>query len=112
MGRRGWPASLSSSKFRDRTRAPDRLMKRYFFHISNGTSISPDQYGLVLPDLPAALGNATEALLALRTSGDHLQEDWAHWTMEVRDEHDTEVVRLPFSEVIGSELPGARPHLR
>ncbi len=86
--------------------------KRYFFHISNGTSISPDQYGLVLPDLPAALGNATEALLALRTSGDHLQEDWSHWTMEVRDEHDTEVVRLPFSEVIEGALQCARPHLR
>ncbi len=82
--------------------APSASNKRYFFHISNGTSVSPDQDGLVLPDLPAALGNATEALLALRTSGVPLQEDWAHWTMEVRDEHDTEMVRLPLAKLITS----------
>ncbi len=80
-------------------------MKRYFFHISKGTSLSPDQIGLLLPDLPAAIGNATEALLALGASRDHAREDWSRWTMEVRDEHNTEVVRLPLAEMIDSASP-------
>ncbi len=80
-------------------------MKRYFFHISNGTSLSPDRIGIVLPDLSSAVGNATEALLALRASRDHSREDWSRWTMEVRDEHDTEVVRLPLSEVTDGASP-------
>ena len=83
-------------------------MKSYFFHISNGTSLSPDRIGLVLPDLPAAVGNATEALLTLQASRDHAREDWSRWTMEVRDEHDTEMVQLPLAKLIESAAPRAR----
>ncbi len=80
-------------------------MKRYFFQIANGMSVSPDQIGIVLLDLPAALGTAREAMLALKASSDHLQGDWSRWSMEVRDENDTKVVLLPFSEVIDRALP-------
>src|SRR5260370_40923714 len=82
------------------------MMPRYFFHLSFGQRVVPDEEGFELPNRSAACAEALAVVRELTNpepSGGLRR--WASWVLEVADEHGG-VFRTPLSH---PPLRGARP---
>ncbi len=92
-------------------------MPRYFFHLSFGQRVVPDEEGFELPNRSAACAEALAVVRELTNpepSGGLRR--WASWFLEVADEHGG-FFRTPIShpalEVVTPEGPrAARPFHR
>jgi hypothetical protein len=93
------------------------MMPRYFFHLSFGQRVVPDEEGFELPNRSAACAEALAVVRELTNpepSGGLRR--WASWFLEVADEHGG-FFRTPIShpalEVVTPEGPrAARPFHR
>jgi len=86
-------------------------MPRYFFHLSFGQRVVPDEDGFELPNRPAA---CAEALAIVRdlTNPEHSggSRRWASWFLEVADAGGSffrTPIGHPALEIVTPETPGA-----
>ncbi len=74
-------------------------MPRYFFHVHDDI-VARDPEGVELPDLAAARACAIEGARSLMmTQVEEGRIHLDHW-IEVTDQDDREVMRVPFSEAV------------
>jgi hypothetical protein len=83
-------------------------MNRYFFHLSAGSSVSPDRIGILLPDMAEARKEAmTMVSRIIQTHPKEPAETWECWSIEVVDEDGAPIFTLPFENVLRRKTNGS-----
>jgi hypothetical protein len=76
-------------------------MNRYFFHLSAGSSVSPDSIGILLPDMAEAGMEAMKMVSRIiQTHPKEPAEIWEGWRMEVVGADGAPLFTLPFENVL------------
>ncbi len=59
---------------------------RYYFNLTDGHNVIPDEVGIEVSDDRAALIQAFEAVEELRREADSSPDEWAGWWLNIMDD--------------------------
>jgi hypothetical protein len=69
---------------------------RYYFNLTDGLSVIPDEKGIELDDIDRALGLAAEAIEQLKNEDPSSTSDWLGWKFEITDQSKRLVWSIPL----------------
>jgi hypothetical protein len=82
------------------------MPSRYFFNLTDGHDVIPDEDGIEVSDDRAALIQAFEAIEELRRESDASQGEWVGWRLNIVDGSG----RLVYSLALDDAAPDQGPH--
>ncbi len=62
------------------------MLSRYYFNLTDGHNVIPDEVGIEVSDDRAALIQAFEAVEELRGETDSSPDEWAGWWLNIMDD--------------------------
>ena len=82
------------------------MLSRYYFNLTDGHNVIPDEIGIEVSDDRAALIQAFEAVEELRGETDTSPDEWAGWRLNIMDGSG----RLVHSLALDDAAPDQGPH--
>jgi hypothetical protein len=96
----------SSSDLSIRSLEASLMPSRYFFNLTDGHDVIPDEDGIEVSDDRAALIQAFEAIEELRRESNASQGEWEGWRLNIMDGSG----RLVHSLALDDAAPDQGPH--
>ncbi len=76
-------------------------MQHYYFHLTDGHVVIPDEVGVRVADLEEARAGAIEAIRELRREGSEANTDWMGWWIEVTDARGAVAFSIDLGSISG-----------
>jgi hypothetical protein len=76
-------------------------VQRYYFHLTDGYVVIPDEVGVRVADLEEARAGAIGTIRELRRESSEANTDWRGWRIEVTDARGAVVFTIDLGKISG-----------